>query len=197
MPKFLKLVLLFVLFAIQTHASSETGFAVYVIEKTNLRAGSNIKLTDGELLFDEKDVDSLNWQNQTFQMTLPATKELIRNSAELEDESNESFTPQGEFADAEGKAFIIIFDGKPILTGVVAGMKTLEHPPDASLLYPYVPMIENGKLIIGVGHPIGDEELRESFFKVLIEEGPANCFKPVLDEKIRKYFSKLNKMKQR
>jgi hypothetical protein len=188
MTRLRKFIFLFALYAISGQASDEKGFGVYVIENADLRRGANIKLTDTELLFDEKDVDSFNWQNQTFQMTLAATEKLLHNARELEDDSSGSFIPQGAFPAAEGKKFIMVLNGKPILSGLVAGMKTLENPPDSSLLYPYVPMINKGKLILGVGRPIQEEELRENFFKVLMEEGPANCFKPVLDEKIRKYF---------
>jgi hypothetical protein len=178
----------FVLMAAAVSAGN-SEFKVFVSKSPGPGCGKLESVpADAALLFDAGDVAGLNWQDQAFHFTPAATARLLSNAADLEDESKEDFAPAGEFPRAEGHAFIMTLDGKIILSGIVAGMGMLQKPPQCALLYPALPMVDQGNLVVGVGLPRTEDELREDFFKVLIEEGPPSCFAPALPDEIKSLF---------
>jgi hypothetical protein len=169
-------------------ASDNTGLQVYVYGTKGSDCNTPDRLPAGaELLFDAGEVADVIWDEQTLVMNKDATGRLVANIPDMEKEV-EDFAPRGKYPDAEGKSFAIVIDGAVVQAGRVAGMDMLQKPPDCPLLYPAFPMIRDGKLALAFGKPASDAELGEDFFTVLIEEGPAACFKPVLEPVVQDYF---------
>lgn len=169
-------------------AADRGEFRVYVWKPQGEACAKQERIPpDAKVLFGGDEVEQLDWERQAFLLNSSATGRLLSNASDLESGSEE-FVPRGQFPEAEGKSFAAIMNGKVLVSGVVAGMDTLQHPPDCPLLYPGLPMVDHGKLVAGIGLP--RKALREDFFKVFIEEGPGSCFSPVLPSELRDYFLK-------
>lgn len=180
----------------RSFGADSAGFQVYVYAAKD----GDCKTTDrvpaeAKLLFDGKEVAGLLWKDQTFLLNTDASNRLVTGSSKLGDDVPEDFVPRGKFAEAEGSSFVMVLDGKIVGSGLVAGMETLQRPPDCMLLYPAFPMVQGGKLAIAVGKP-KSEVLGEEFFKVLVEEGPASCFLPGLDTSVKDYFQKQGRLRE-
>jgi hypothetical protein len=166
-------------------------FQVYVFQSSKTPSCEKITQvpSQAEVLFSGKDVASFSLKDQTFLMNPEATSRLMQNASDLEDESQPDFVPRGRFFEIEGHSFAVVLKGEILASGIVAGMSMLEKPPACTLLYPALPMVQNGGLAIAVGLPNSEMELGEDFFTVLIEEGPSNCFKPVFGPELSKFFT--------
>lgn len=182
------MIVLLVLLSSLLPAADRSEFRVYVWKPQGDACAKQERIpADASVLFGGQEAEHLDWDHQTFVLNSGATGRLLSNVSDLVNGSEE-FVPRGQFPEAEGKSFAAVLNGKVLISGVVAGMDTLQHPPDCPLLYPGLPMVDHGKLVVGIGLP--RKALREDFFKVLIEEGPGSCFSPVLPSELRDYFLK-------
>ncbi|HSP07955.1 MAG TPA: hypothetical protein VLR94_12320, partial [Acidobacteriota bacterium] len=135
-------------------AADRSEFLVYVMKSMDAGCAKPEHIPpDASLLFSGQEVEKLDWAHQTFLLNGEATKRLLTNASDLEGESKEDFVPRGQFPDSGDKSFAVVLKGKVLVYGIVAGMNSLQNPPDCPLLYPDLPMVDRGKLVLGVGLP--------------------------------------------
>lgn len=185
---------------LETKDTSMNVFKIYLTSKSHSPGEGNFgalaqQLPLEEILFSEDDVETLNWKNQTFTLTQSATSRLISNWKDFLS-NPEANNPEGKYIEAETQIFIMTLGDAKLLCGVIAGVMTLYQPPNRPLLYPSQPMIQNGHLVLGLGHP-KTKELGEDFFKIFVEKGADVCFTPVLEEKIKNHFIQLGKLSEK
>ena len=156
--------------------------------------GFSILLSSGEVFIRELDIVSLRWDSQEIILDTKVTQEMVVNWSDFL-ANDEDVMPQGKYPEAVGKSFLVLFDGKEIIQGIIADYMMLYKPPAATLLYPSQPLIEDKRLSFGIGAP-KVEALGEAFLNVFIEEGMASCFERVLNDNVKSYFHTIGKLVQ-
>lgn len=146
----------------------------------------------GEVFLDEADIESLNWPEQMLILTRTATEIMLSNWADFS-RDDEELLPQGKYPEAENKFFILTLGEQRLNGGVIASPMTLYQPPACPLIYPGQPLVQDERLVLGIGYPKIDE-YGEDFLKVFIEVGAPICFSPILGEEVKDHFARLGKL---
>jgi hypothetical protein len=106
----------------------------------------------GEVFLDEADIETFHWQEQEMVLTRAVTETMLSNWTEFI-KDDEGTPPTGKYPDAEGKTFIVTLGEQRLCIGIIAGIQVLYNPPACPLIYPGLPLTQDGQMVLGIGNP--------------------------------------------